>query len=58
MCYLNYSLISSQNHKVLRKIDKHILIILTLAYFWQIFDKAVWGYGNVFGSLPNFIVPD
>ena len=34
---------------MLRKIDKHILIILTVAYFWQIFDKAVWGYGNVFG---------
>jgi len=38
-----------QNRRIRRKTDKTILTILIWVYFLQIFDKVVFGLGNVFG---------
>jgi len=38
-----------QNRRLCRKTDKRILAILMWIYFLQIFDKVVFGLGNVFG---------
>lgn len=38
-----------QDRRIRRKTDKRILAILCWIYFLQIFDKVVFGLGNVFG---------
>jgi len=38
-----------QDRRIRRKTDKRILAVLCWIYFLQIFDKVVFGLGNVFG---------
>ena len=38
-----------QNARIRWKTDKRILTVLVWVYFLQIFDKVVFGMGNVFG---------
>lgn len=40
---------TAQDRRIRRKTDKRILAILCWIYFLQIFDKVVFGLGNVFG---------
>ncbi|PBP21842.1 hypothetical protein BUE80_DR007342 [Diplocarpon rosae] len=42
-------LTEEDNKKICRKTDKVILSILVWAYFLQILDKSVLGYGSIFG---------
>lgn len=39
----------NQNKRILRKTDRHILVILVWVYFLQILDKTIFGQGKVLG---------
>lgn len=49
MALEHVELIGWQDRRIRRKTDKRILSILCWIYFLQIFDKVVFGLGNVFG---------
>jgi hypothetical protein len=49
-CWIAYTpRLMVQDKRIRRKTDKRILAILCWIYFLQIFDKVVFGLGNVFG---------
>ncbi|KAH8680667.1 major facilitator superfamily domain-containing protein [Xylariales sp. PMI_506] len=45
----HFELTEQDNKRILRKTDKHILVVLVWVYFLQTLDKTVLGYGAVFG---------